>query len=716
MCGFSGLITANHTHPEAQGWKNHFAEAARKISHRGTDDARMVSFSSVSLHHFRLAFQDLEAGRQPMMSGDGKFAITFNGEIYNHHELREQLASTHGNIAWRTTSDTETILQGWLLEGDAFANKLEGEFAFVIVRTDGGEFFAARDHFGVKPLFFALADVNTRLFSDARTHYFVESGLVAFASEMKALPGKKVWNRDGALRQFVGLFEPICTPFENIIQCPPGGRIRGSKIVAGEMQTQMKIQVHTRNHPIRKSSKGEFWSGQNVTKQLAEFRSAFSQSVNERLLSDVELGVYQSGGIDSKAVAFELSRVLKQHSSAWLKDSLKSFTVGFESAGYDESQEAIEFSRFLGFQPHVLKLSSEALQYSYPHAVYISENLQPFTNGAAKWWLSLFARRYTPGVLTGDGADELLCGYPSFRYCAWWAFAQRGRRENQGPGQRWRDSVFVKKFSEQTRDPWLSGSSAEGRGDDFESSLALWQVPHPLFNQIFTITECLLGRQEAALWLSSQGPSIRSWYLLGIDDNAHEVSFTTHPENALLLWQNYFCHTHLPVQILNWVGDRMEMANTLEGRTPFLSGKMRRFVANLPDVALVQGFLDKAILRKAYASELPHRFTMTPKKQFNAPFLNSDVLFNEFDTAHVLSKMGIVSNGVDVANRLLNTSKEQDSSKISASDRYLSTHRMSALQTLLCSSIVQRTLVESQPMPRNHEFESQIVAQGGPLP
>ncbi|NBW80913.1 hypothetical protein EBR21_04085 [bacterium] len=716
MCGFSGLITANHTHPEAPGWKAHFAEASRTIAHRGTDDARMVSFSSVSLHHFRLAFQDLEAGRQPMLSVDGKFAITFNGEIYNHHELRQQLSDTHGDINWRTESDTETILLGWILEGDSFADKLEGEFAFVIVRTDGSEFFAARDHFGVKPLFFALTDVNTRLFSDARAHYLIESGLIAFASEMKALPGRKVWNRDGALRQFVGLFEPICTPFENIIQCPSGGRVRGQKKVGGEQQPQMKIQVLTRKQPIREQSKGAFWSGDNCTNRLAEFRSAFSKSVSERLLSDVELGVYQSGGIDSKAVAFELSRALKQHSSSWLKDSLKSFTVGFETSGYDESQEAIEFSRFLGFRPHVLKLSNEALQYSYPHAVYISENLQPFTNGAAKWWLSLFARRYTPGVLTGDGADELLCGYPSFRYCAWWAFAQRGRRVNQSSGQRWRDSVFVKKFSEQARDPWLSGSSAEGRGDDFENSLALWQIPHPLFNQIFTITESLLGREEAKLWLASQGPSIRSWFLLGLDTNSHSDSYTTQPEHALLLWQNYFCHTHLPVQVLNWVGDRMEMANTLEGRTPFLSGKMRRFVSTLPDVALVQGFLDKAILRKAYASELPQRFTMTPKKQFNAPFLNAAALFQEYDAAHVLSKMGIVNNGIEVANRLLEASKGQDSSKMSAADRYLSTHRMSALQTLLCSSIVQRSLVESQPMPRNHELESRIVAQGGPLP
>lgn len=91
MCGFSGLLTANHSHPQSAGWKEHFASAARKIAHRGTDDERMISFNAVSLHHFRLAFQDVESGRQPMLSKDGRLAITFNGEIYNHLELRRGL-------------------------------------------------------------------------------------------------------------------------------------------------------------------------------------------------------------------------------------------------------------------------------------------------------------------------------------------------------------------------------------------------------------------------------------------------------------------------------------------------------------------------------------------------------------------------------------------------------------------------------------------------
>ncbi|MEY2988990.1 MAG: hypothetical protein RJB13_2511 [Pseudomonadota bacterium] len=191
MCGFSGLIVAEHSHEAASEWKSRFQTAAKKISHRGSDDNRLIQFRSLFLHHFRLAFQDLAAGRQPMLSSDGCFAITFNGEVYNHFELRKELDKRHNSIHWKTLSDTETILQGWLLEGESFFEQLEGEFAFIIAKTDGSEWIARRDHFGVKPLFFQFANVNTRAFSIAQKKYSTQSALVSFSSEIKGLPGKK---------------------------------------------------------------------------------------------------------------------------------------------------------------------------------------------------------------------------------------------------------------------------------------------------------------------------------------------------------------------------------------------------------------------------------------------------------------------------------------------------------------------------------------------
>lgn len=713
MCGFSGLIIAENSYTEAREWKSRFQASATRISHRGNDDSRLIQFRSLFLHHFRLAFQDIEAGRQPMLSPDGRFAITFNGEIYNHFDLRSSLDKKHGALPWKTLSDTETILQGWLHEGESFFDELDGEFAFVITRTDGSEWIARRDFFGVKPLFFQFAETNTRMFAIAQKSYAPKSPLVAFSSEIKGLPGRKSWNRDGAIRQFVGLFEPICSPFEQIIQCPPGGTIKGKRS-SSDGRAWFQIEVTPKPKAVRSGSTQSFWGEQNLTQNLAKFRKSLSQSVDDRLLSDVELGVYLSGGVDSKAIAYELSKNLSNRKVNWKAGQLKSFTVGFETAGYDESDEAVAFSKHLGFSPHVLPLSEEALNYSYPHAVHISENIQPYTNGAAKWWLSLFARKHVPGVLTGDGADEVLCGYPSFRYCNWWKFAQRGRTENIPLGTYWRDHVYIKKFFSQTQDPWLAGSSASGTGADFTASLTRWGILHPLYSQIHTITEAILGREEAEIWLTAQGDSIRSWFMHGYSDGELEVQASRGLSGcALLLWQNYFCHTHLPVQVLNWVGDRMEMANTLEGRTPFLSQKMQGFIYNLPDVALVQGFTDKAILRKAYATEFRRDFALTPKKQFNAPFIQFPALFDHFEASGVLGKMNISDKPKLIADKLLKISGRPAPSLSDVNDRYLRTHHLSALQTLVCAAIVHHSLIEENTLERNQEYEASIILKGG---
>jgi asparagine synthase (glutamine-hydrolysing) len=225
--------------------------------------------------------------------------------------------------------------------------------------------------------------------------------------------------------------------------------------------------------------------------------------------------------------------------------------------------------------------------------------VQPYTNGAAKWWLSNFTSQYVSGVLTGDGADELLCGYPSFRYANWWKFAMRTGQHDLGTS--WRDSVYQKKFLSHQKNPWLTGSSHLGTGSDFVQSLLLWGIAHPLFDEIKSIACALLGENEGMEFLKNQRESIKSWFAFGLSD---DPTFLTDSENTLLLWQNYFFKTHLPVQVLNWVGDRMEMANTLEGRTPFLSRKMRDFIRNQPDVELVRGFQEKSILRRAYKNKI----------------------------------------------------------------------------------------------------------------
>lgn len=356
------------------------------------------------------------------------------------------------------------------------------------------------------------------------------------------------------------------------------------------------------------------------------------------------------------------------------------------------------------------------MNYSYPLAVQASELVQPFTNGAAKWWLSLFTREYVQGVLTGDGADEVLCGYPSFRYTNWWRHAMRTRGKARSAeevlallakhplGTYKRDSLYVSRFTTQSKNPWLAGSSAAGNGQDFIDSLQMWGVAHPLYGQILTIVHAILGQAEGEYWLKQQTASIQSWYAAGLNGIETELA---NPVYALLLWQNYFVKAHLPVLILNWVGDRMEMANTLEGRTPFMSRRLFEFMYSQPDRALVHGLRDKVLLRRTYSRLFPREFALTPKKQFNAPFLDAAAMNQRFALSGIFEATGLADN------ELLQTLQSQ--SQKAGGDIYQQTHLQSALQTAQCLSIVHHSLVEAKSVERDTALEQRYLQQGGPV-
>ena len=700
MCGFSGIVFCNDTSRESypQGI-DRFRQAADRVAHRGDTEHHELLLQHLWLSHYRLAFQDVASGAQPMLSGDRQHVIVFNGEVYNHLTLRDQIRHRTG-ISFRTRSDTETIIEGWKAFGEHFFDRLEGEYAFVILKVDGSELVAHRDRFGVKPLFLLCDGLDTQTFANYQENYSFSCARIEFSSEIKGLGTKKTWNQQGLLRQFVGLFEPMRTPFNQIIQIPPGGRLS-----ARRRQDALACELETFHEPIRTSV--------NTVADDPERRFAqlLRTSVSDRLLSDVELGVYLSGGVDSKVIAYELDRLSTSDRR------MKSFTVGFTESGYDETREALRFAEHAGFDPHTISIDNDALNYSYPLAVQNSELVQPFTNGAAKWWLSLFARQYVNGVLTGDGADELLCGYPSYRYANWWKFAIRGRGEantikdvlgllQKDPlGTLGRDRLYASRFAAHGKNPWLAGSSAAGTGHDFIESLQILGVPHPLFGQIRAITSAILGGPGADEWLRAQALSVQSWFYAGLESLSGQRE---NPRNALLLWQNYFARTHLPTLILNWVGDRMEMANTLEGRTPFLSNPLRQYVATLPDRLMVSGLRDKVLLRRAYARRLTSDFAATPKKQFNAPFLNSARLTADFDADNIFAETGL---NPSLSLRQL----DQSASEAEREDPYQATHIRSAHQTALAASIVNKTVVDGTTLQRDQRLEQGYLGQGGPV-
>lgn len=669
MCGLSALFYFEEK-ISFREFQNHF----EKLSHRGNEPSRYLQSQHYFLGHTRLGFQDRDANMQPMESYDGNWIILFNGEIYNAPQLRQQW---HDKIPFRTQSDTEIILNGFLLFQEKVCEKLDGEYAFVILKKDGSEIFASRDPFGVKPLFVFLDQVPTEVFRFAKNQYAFQTKLIQFASEIKGLVNEKFWNQKSLCKQFLGLYEPICTPFEHIFHIPPGGHLHASKKC--EEYFQGRLCLNSKNLRNPKDQLTHF-----DPDFLENLRQNMFEATQDRLLSEIEIGVYLSGGIDSKIVAHELSK--HPHFQK------RTFSVTFQDQDYDEKKEILRFSQHLGLKNHFLNLDQMALEYSYPIAIYHSENIQPYTNGAAKWWLSRFTSQFVKGVQNGDGADEIFCGYPSYQYLQKFSGLLKEKGFEKFLGSLTAKQYFeipkitppqFQKTPHTTANDWAAGRSSQETFLDLYESYALWGFFHPLFEEIKCKAFLLMGSKEGVTFLSSLREELQSWYFLGFETDEDEST-----SQSLLLWQNYFARTHLPVQVLNWVGDRMEMANTLEGRTPFLSPKVTSLVSNLADHSFVNELQNKRILRDAYEPILQD-FMQTPKKQFGAPFLG----ISDADNMRTLQNLFRESCGISgtVHTREIN--------------RIPQTYQQNYLQTLKCFSLVQDFLVDGKSIHRNLEWE-----------
>ncbi|MGZ6290441.1 MAG: asparagine synthetase B family protein, partial [Bdellovibrionota bacterium] len=574
MCGFLGVFRAKEKSSFESSEIAPFRTSFTRLAHRGNTSSGELITANTALFHYRLAFRDLALGKQPLTDTKGRATIIFNGELYGFQPLRSELAKRY---EFQTHSDTEVILAAYLEFGEDMLEKLDGEYAFVIQDHRDGRVIAGRDPFGVKPLFLANpSGKGTDQFRSYKPSYeFTLGEDFAFASEIKGLPFALKWDNRGHERAMLSLYEEMGTSFSNIIQLAPG-----SLFTAKPKGSAWSCRIERK---IAKRRKGNASSEISFAERAVELKKIIAQNVQNKLDAEVPLGAYLSGGIDSRIAALEMSK-----SGA----KIETFTVGFEGEDYDETGEVSRFLKaFPNLKGRALRTSNAMLEYAYPHAIYTSELVQPYTNGSAKWWLSRFARKYVRGVLTGDGADELFCGYPSYRYLAWWNFYRRNPTAA-------RAKLYEARVVGKSEKYWEKGLSSLPDGTDLEASVKTLGWAHPLFAQVHALGQMLGNGGEI---LAREKSDIYSY--VEKDSKA----------SPLTLWQNYFMHTHFATHVLNWVGDRMEMANTLEGRPIYLSRACLDFYDQLPDNYLVRGLRDKAVLRKAYSGALGD-FAATPKK------------------------------------------------------------------------------------------------------
>jgi asparagine synthase (glutamine-hydrolysing) len=553
------------------------------LFHRGPDgNGSWTSRDGLwSLGHTRLSIIGLDNGDQPLTSPDGTVHAVVNGEFYGYREIRDRLRAAGCRFA--TQSDSEIALHLYQERGMQCARELRGEYAVVIADERQRVMIAIRDRFGIKPLFYAVVD-----------------GDVFFASEIKALLALGVparWDLEGATAGIGRSHER--TEFAGISTVPPGcyaiardGAVRIYPYWDWDIPSAEEMQRDSRTE----------------SEIVADFRQALSDSVRQRLVADVEVASYLSGGIDSCAV---LGLAQQQ-----MDRPIRAFTLTFDNPLYDEARIAAAQAKHVGASYHPIPITGREIADAYADAVWHAETQMFNGHGVAKFLLSRAVRDAgIKVVFTGEGADEMLGGYPYFRLDALNDNATLGAAEKSalidemlGANQATRAIMMPAEVASaemqaiQRRLGWLPATlnicaaMAKGVAPFFRSELtARLEGLHPLIGALDRLP---LGQRVAGRDRLNQALYI----------NAKTV---------------------LPNFILVYLGDRMEMAHSIEGRVPFLDHRVAEAAARVPVGMKVKGIREKHVLREATRDVLipevydrqKHPFTTPPTRDTNDPML-----------------------------------------------------------------------------------------------
>lgn len=558
-------------------------QALKLLEHRGPDGTGTWTSrdGTWTLGHTRLSIIGLRNGSQPMTSPGGAVHVVVNGEFYGYREIRERLRSAGYHFS--TESDSEIALHLYDQRGMQAATQLRGEFAVVIADERQQAMFAIRDRFGVKPLYYAVVN-----------------GEVFFASEIKALLALGVpaaWDLEGVTGGFGRSHE--VTEFAGISTVPPGcyaiardGVVRIYPYWDWEMPTAEQMQADARSE----------------AEVVEDFREALRDAVRQRLVADVEVASYLSGGIDSCAVLGLAQQEMDR--------PIRAFTLTFDNALYDEASIAEAQAKHVGATYHPIPITGREIADSFADAVWHSETQMFNGHGVAKFLLSRAVRNAgIKVVFTGEGADEMLGGYPYFRV----------------------DAL--------NNDPTLSAGERSALLDEMLGANAATRalmMPDQLRSPEMQAVERRLGWLPATLNVAAnQANSVSPLFRDDLPVPVREF----HPLVAALdrlpiaqrvagrdrlnqmLYVN--ARTVMPNFILNYLADRMEMAHSIEGRVPFLDHHVAEAAARVPVSMKVKGIREKHVLREAAKDVLipevydrqKHPFTTPPTRNPKDPML-----------------------------------------------------------------------------------------------
>lgn len=544
MCGITGFVSRSAPDQDA------LHAMADMIRHRGPDEEGYYVDEHCALAHRRLSIIDLVSGHQPMYSPDGRFVLIYNGEVYNFQQLREELiAAGH---TFTTTSDTEVILHGYVQHGPEFTKRLRGMFAFAIWDKEKQELYAARDPFGIKPLYYAqMGDT-----------FF-------FGSELKSfLPHpafKKELNPEALKFYLTFQYSALDESFlKGVFRLLPGHQL---------VYREGRVEIS----PFHTFS---FDQEEMPLEQRAEqIRQVVAESVDAHQIADVEVGSFLSGGIDSSVIAA-------------LSMPDKTYSVGFDREGFDETCEAKALCQELGLKNISKTITAQEFFDILPTIQYYADEPNANLSTVPLYFLSKLAAQDVKVVLSGEGADELFAGYITYHTTK----PYRAYRKLPMPLRRG-VAAAVSKL------PYFHGQGFLTK--------AATSVEDTFVGQAF-----IFDNDEAQRVLTEKYRSGRTWrditapyyaQVKGADDLTKMQYLDLH------LWQ--------PLDILR-KADRMTMANSLELRVPYLDREVWKVARAIPSHQKMRGkSTTKYPLREAAVPMLPDDWIKRPKVGFPVPFI-----------------------------------------------------------------------------------------------
>ena len=569
MCGICGILTRNPSLVPDRG----LLEGMRDlIAHRGPDGAGLYVSPGVGLGHRRLSIVDLAQGQQPMYSHDRRFVIVYNGEVFNHPALKAELEA--GGVRYRTHSDTETVLHLYERYGEGAVERMRGMFALATWDSLERRLFLARDRYGVKPLYYAHRP----------------DGTLIFGSEIKALlpalGGRPELNRE-VLPDFLANHAPSgeATLFVGIMRLAPGHTL-----------TWQDGCINIRQYwdaPVAGSSAAPQPGSRAEQALVAEFRERFTEAVRLRLMSDVPLGMFLSGGIDSAAITSAMATLVKE--------PIRTFSVAFAEREANELEYARLVANAYRTEHRETVVSPAEFFAELPRLVWHEDEPIAHPSSIALYFVSRLAARHVKVVLTGEGSDETLAGYNRYRVTEYnarlGALYRRcvPRLARRGLHRALEALPATSRLRQRAARTFLM------RGADLDE----------LYFDNFAVFSRAGQRELLSRELRAQ--------LAPVDPYAAYHSALARVSGKPLLSQLLYADVKTYLHELLMKQDQMSMAASIESRVPFLDHPLTEWVAALTPTMKLRGTTTKWILRQAMQGRLPAPILARRKMGFPVP-------------------------------------------------------------------------------------------------